>query len=141
MNFSEEYVILCKNESTNAICYSNYTTQQCVFHIIRKTEANYATTLQMRITQKLPLPSSSSEGKNKHWLSRCFYAFLFWFLFSFLLLFCLFLFLFFSSYVSFCCSFYSMEYARITSTIGARHNGHFPPPLTNSFAHFEQVHM
>lgn len=38
-------------------------------------------------------------------------------------------------------SFYSMEYARITSTIGARHNGHFPPPRTNSFAHFEQVHM
>lgn len=34
-----------------------------------------------------------------------------------------------------------MEYARITSTIGARQSGHFPPPRTNSFAHFEQVHM
>ena len=36
---------------------------------------------------------------------------------------------------------YSIEYARITSTIGALHNGHFPPPRTNSFAQFEQVHM
>lgn len=36
---------------------------------------------------------------------------------------------------------YNIEYARITSTIGARHNGHLPPPRTNSFAHFEQVHM
>lgn len=29
----------------------------------------------------------------------------------------------------------------MTSTIGARHNGHLPPPRTNSLAHFEQVHM
>lgn len=47
--------------------------------------------------------------------------------------------LFFPCHLAF--NFYSMEYARITSTIGARHNGHFPPPRTNSFAHFEQVHM
>jgi hypothetical protein len=34
-----------------------------------------------------------------------------------------------------------MEYARTTSTIGARHNGHLPPPRINSLAHFEHVHM
>lgn len=37
--------------------------------------------------------------------------------------------------------FYSMEYARTTSTIGARHKGHLPPLRTNSLAHFEHVHM
>lgn len=36
---------------------------------------------------------------------------------------------------------YSMEYARITSTMGARHKGHLPSPRTNSFAHFEHAHM
>ena len=36
---------------------------------------------------------------------------------------------------------YMMKYARITSIMGARHSGHFPPPRTNSFAHFEHVHM
>lgn len=34
-----------------------------------------------------------------------------------------------------------MEYARTTSTIGARHKGHLPPPRINSLAHFEHVHM
>jgi len=34
-----------------------------------------------------------------------------------------------------------MEYALTTSTIGARHKGHLPPPRINSLAHFEQVHM
>jgi len=29
----------------------------------------------------------------------------------------------------------------MTSTIGALHRGHLPPPRTNSFAHFKQVHM
>lgn len=53
----------------------------------------------------------------------------------------LFYFLLFLSYFSFFTCLYSIEYARITSTIGARHNGHLPPPRTNSFAHFEQVHM
>jgi hypothetical protein len=36
---------------------------------------------------------------------------------------------------------YITEYARTTSTIGARQSGHLPPVRTSSFAHFEQVHM
>ena len=34
-----------------------------------------------------------------------------------------------------------MQYARITSIIGARQSGHFPTPWSNSLAHFEQVHI
>lgn len=36
---------------------------------------------------------------------------------------------------------YITEYARTTSTMGARQSGHLPPLRTSSFAHFEQVHM
>jgi len=36
---------------------------------------------------------------------------------------------------------YITEYARTTSTMGARQSGHLPPLRASSFAHFEQVHM